>query len=86
MQIGNSDCERMNLLKKLSRKPEPLICSAHNITKCWCNKLKTRIPKHDFLGDECLSPQELLNSVSACFCAEDVAYLKSLAGREFICD
>ena len=65
-------------------KPEPLGCLAHNITKCWCNSLKTRLPHNEFLDGQCLSPHELLNSVSACFSAEDIAYLKGLAGREWV--
>ena len=76
----------MKILKELSPKPEPLHCLSHNITKCWCNKLKTRLFKSDFLGGECLSPNELLKSPSACFCKEDIAYLMALSGREFIRD
>lgn len=67
---------KMELLQKLKPKVR---CTRDG--KCWCNGVDTKFA-HD--GEQCLSPQEMLDHFEARLTRKDAAYLRSLAGKEFV--
>lgn len=68
--------DRQTPLNKLRSK---VLCTRDG--KCWCNGVDTKFA-HD--GDQCLSPQEMLDHFEARLTRRDAAYLKTLTSKEFV--
>lgn len=68
--------DRQKLLNELRPKVH---CTVDNT--CWCAKVESKI---SYYGDQCLSPQEMLDLFEAGLTRKDVAYLSGLAGKEFV--
>lgn len=77
-------CNADKLLKEMKHlqvKPKPVKCTCS--VKCWCNQLSFKYPANQ-PWDSCLSPEEMLNQYQNQMDEDDIKYLKSLLGREFI--
>ena len=68
-------------LRERQVKPKPIRCTCN--VKCWCNQLSFRFPTNQS-WEKCLSPAELLDQYSEHMDKDDIKYLTSLLGRDFI--
>ena len=76
-----SHAKLLDELRSRQVKPEPVRCTCS--IKCWCNQLSFRFPA-DQPWEKCLSPAEMLEQYGNHMDKDDIKYLKTLLGREFI--
>jgi hypothetical protein len=68
-------------MKALQVKPEQLHCTQSS--SCWCNQLSFRFPLNQ-IQDDCMSPQQMLDTFESQLDKHDKIYLNSLLNREFV--
>lgn len=73
-------CDGDKLLREFKDR-QPLVCSVD--ATCWCMRIQTKFT-NPLDKEDCMSPRELLDQVSAKLTEFDKNYLTALLGRPFV--